>query len=201
MPDRNTGTGEKNIVDTLKTGMRHFKRRFWIIILAGVIYIAFFVLSLEITRMTEATIRIGLNYPSSSSGLNPNNTKFSVSEILDDDVLEAAIVKGGFSGVTAEELKGCLLVTPVDDGETISIDQYYISTEYNLEYAASWKTRSLDPEKVVNSVAECYYEKFIQMYSRKPTYWKWISVIRIILIISIWQTLLMQRLTVSRLMR
>lgn len=159
--------GKKNIVDTLKTGMRHFKRRFWIIILAGVIYIAFFVLSLEITRMTEATIRIGLNYPSSSSGLNPNNTKFSVSEILDDDVLEAAIVKGGFSGVTAEELKGCLLVTPVDDGETISIDQYYISTEYNLEYAASWKTRSLDPEKVVNSVAECYYEKFIQMYSRK----------------------------------
>ena len=27
----------KNIVDTLKTGMRHFTRRFWIVILAGVI--------------------------------------------------------------------------------------------------------------------------------------------------------------------
>lgn len=159
--------GKTNIIDTLKTGIRYFKHRFWVVILAGVLYVAFFVFSLEAARMTEASIRIGLNYPSSSSGLNPNQTKFSVSEILDDEVLEAAILKGGYTDLSVAELKGCLRVTPVDDGETISIDQYYISTEYNLEYAASWKTRRLDPETIVNLVADCYYEKFIQNYSRK----------------------------------
>lgn len=159
----------QNIMVTLEAGAANLKKRSWLVVLATLIYIVIFFLFIMVTKMTEATIRIGFNYPSASSGMNPNNTKFSVSQIIDDKVLEAAIIKGGFSDVTVDDLKACLKVTPVDAGETISAEQSYISAEYNLRYTASLKTIGLNPEAVVQQIANCFYEQFIDAYSRKAT--------------------------------
>lgn len=155
----------KNILDVIQKGLPRLKKRAGFIVLVILVYFSVFLGMKQIKNRTEGTAVLGFHYPEASRGLNPNMTRFNASEILSDDVLETAIRKGELS-VTPEELQRSLRVEPVKAGDYISVDKYYISTEYALKYEATADTIHLDPARVLDMVSHAYYEKFAGEYAR-----------------------------------
>lgn len=113
----------------------------------------------------QASAVIGLNYAEASFGQNSNGTRYNMSEIICDDVLERVIKKGGFEGVTASDLKSCLSVTPLTQGNSYSKENYHISTEFNITYQANKKTQKYSSDTVVqllcNSYRDYYFDKYV----------------------------------------
>ena len=108
---------------------------------------------------------ITLNYTEASKAQNSNGTRFDMAEIICSDVLNRAIEKGGFEGVSAKNLKKCLSVSPVVQGDSSSEDNYHISTEFVVKYTASTKTAKLNAENVVKLIGDAYKEFYIDKYA------------------------------------
>lgn len=157
-----------NILDRVKKGLPRLRKRGAVIILFVLLYFTGYLGMKQIKLYTEGAVVLGFHYPEASRGLNPNKTRFNASEILSDRVLETAVENGGFS-VTPEELRKSLRVEPVKAGDYISVDKYYISTEYALKYEATKDTLHLDPVLVVDMVSHAYYEIFIGEYARNTS--------------------------------
>ena len=49
---------------------------------------------------------VSFNYPAASQGLNPNGTKFTVSEMTGDEILGPVIERSGLVGISTEDLRG-----------------------------------------------------------------------------------------------
>lgn len=113
----------------------------------------------------QASAVIGLNYAEASLGQNSNGTRYNMSEIICDDVLERVIKKGGYEGFTADDLKSCLSVAPLTQGNSYSKENYHISTEFLVSYQANRKTQKYDSETLVqllcNSYRDYYFDKYV----------------------------------------
>lgn len=108
---------------------------------------------------------VTLNYGEASKGQNANGTRFNMSEIISDEVLERAIEKGALEGVTAKELEKCLEVYPVMQGSSEKKEDYHIATEFIISYKANKNTKHLDSKTVVQLVANAYKEFYIEHYT------------------------------------
>jgi hypothetical protein len=75
-----------------------------------------------------ASIKVSLNYAEASKGQNMNGTRYNMSEILCDDVLERTIKKGAFKNVTVDQLKETLVVYPTVSGSASDKTMYHVST-------------------------------------------------------------------------
>ncbi len=161
------GQRRENLLRQTKMGVRALKK--WIIpvFILAVLYGAAWLGVNQMQISMQASVIIGFNYPEASSGLNPNRTRFNISEILSDNILEKAITDGNLNNVSVDDLKQSLSVTPLQAGDSISTNQVYMSTEYQLTYEASKNTLQLDPGSVVDAVAEAYCQEFVSAYSRK----------------------------------
>lgn len=113
----------------------------------------------------QASAVIGLNYAEASLGQNSNGTRYNMAEIICDDVLERAIKKGGFEGVSASDLKSCLSVSPLTQGNSYSKEKYHVSTEFYISYQANKKTQKYSSDTVVqllcNSYRDYYFDKYV----------------------------------------
>lgn len=107
----------------------------------------------------NASVNIALTYPEASEGLNPNGSRYNVSDILGDEVLEAVISDGGL-GLSIEALKSALDVAPVS-----ATEDEMVSTQYVLSFEGNSDTGTLRGANVVGVVAEVYREWFIDKYS------------------------------------
>lgn len=134
---------------------------------ACVLYTACFAGISIVQQRLQNSITIGLNYEEASKGLTPNGTRFNSYDIVDDEVLNQAIEDGGLGNISVSELRSTLDVQPLQSEETLSEDQYYMSTEYVLSYEASLKTILLDGKNIVESVANAFYNSFVEEYTRK----------------------------------
>lgn len=161
------GQGKKNMLQLAKRRASGLKRKIALILVLSIAYAGIYLLTEQLRLSVQASAVISFNYQEASSGLTPNGTRFNASEILSDDVLSTAISNGNFNNVSVDDLRSRLEVVPVTAGETLSVDQSYISTEYQLIYYAGWNTRHLKPQDVVDMVAHAYYDDFINTYSRK----------------------------------
>ncbi len=109
---------------------------------------------------------VGLNYLESSSGLNPNKTKFTASELTDDAVMEKIIAQGGYD-VDAETLKSGFTVRPVRINDSVSLDKPYVATEYSVMFSAKNGLGSLMASEVMDYYKTALQEYFTEAYSRK----------------------------------
>ena len=141
------------------------KVRIWAL-LGGIVCAVALIYWSHAENQTSGTGIITLNYSEASKAQNANKTRFSMSEILSDEVLDRAIEKGGFTGVTREGLKKSLSVAPVVQGYSYDKDNYHISTEFRLSYNASKETKKLVPATVLQLTAESFKELFIQKYAK-----------------------------------
>ncbi|MBO4548044.1 MAG: hypothetical protein J5758_02410 [Abditibacteriota bacterium] len=141
------------------------KVRLWTL-LGGILCFVILFAASNVQNSVSGTGLITLNYSEASKAQNANKTRFSMTEILSDDVLDRTIEKGGFEGVTREGLKKALAVTPTVQGYSYEKESYHISTEFRLTYKANKETRGLEPATVIQLAADSFKEIFIEKYAR-----------------------------------
>lgn len=112
-----------------------------------------------------ASIKVSLNYAEASKGQNMNGTRYNMSEILCDDVLERTIKKGAFKNVTVDQLKETLVVYPTVSGSASDKTMYHVSTEFQIDYIPSKDTYRIDGEKFLPLLSDCYREFLIDSYA------------------------------------
>lgn len=126
---------------------------------------ALYTLQLFYVNSKQATAVVSLNYAEASLGQNVNGTRYNMYEIICDDVLERLIKKGGLEGVTVNDLKSCLSVAPLIQGNSYAKENYHISTEFVVYYNASGKTKKYPSDTVMqllcNSYRDYYFDKYV----------------------------------------
>ncbi len=136
----------------------------WILLLCFVISMIYGVFNhFELKKNVHAVV--ALNYSEASSALNSNGTRYNMSEIICDEVVERAINKGALKNVTVNQLKNCLSVYPSVQGGVNDKSEYHISTEFSVDYHASKYTDHLDAENVINLITSAYKEYYIEKYT------------------------------------
>lgn len=108
---------------------------------------------------------VSLNYSEASQAQNSNGTRYNMSEIICDEVVDKAIEIGAFEDVTVKQLKNCLSVYPYVQGDVNDKSNYHISTEFVVEYYASKHTQHLDAENVIKLITSAYKEYYIEKYT------------------------------------
>lgn len=116
------------------------------------------------TTLTASTI-ITLNYAEASKGQNANGTRYNMAEIICDDVLNRAIQKGALENVTIGQLRNCLKVEPVVQGNSDDESDYHIATEFVVTFEADKNTAHLDAENLVLLIANAYKDFYIDTYA------------------------------------
>lgn len=113
----------------------------------------------------SVTAVVSLNYSEASLAQNSNGTRYNMSEIICDEVIEKAIDKGALEDVTVKQLKDCLSVYPYVQGDVNDKSNYHISTEFVVEYHASKHTEHLSSENVITLIASAYKDYYIEKYT------------------------------------
>lgn len=108
---------------------------------------------------------VALNYSEASLAQNSNGTRYNMSEITCDEVVEKAIEMGAFENVSVKQLKKCLSVYPYVQGDVNDKSNYHISTEFVVEYNASKQTEHLNAENVIVLITSAYKEYYIEKYT------------------------------------
>lgn len=153
----------------------------WVPVLITLLFLGLlFAVKIEGRRL-NCSLLVALTYPEASEGLNPNGSRYNMSNILCDEVLERAIALGGFEDIGVEALKSALQVAPAsatgaggDDKEDDEEDGKsaiggLVSTQFYLSFSGNRKTGFLGGEEVVHAVAEAYRSWFIEQYSVNPS--------------------------------
>ncbi len=122
----------EKIMQALKqSASKFFRHRFKILSLALALLIGLCVLNYY-TNSTFSSAGMSLNYSEASEGLNPNSTRFNISELVSENVMSRVVEAAGISNdVTWDELADCVSVKYVDKG---SSSNGYISTSYKISY-------------------------------------------------------------------
>ena len=113
----------------------------------------------------SVTAVVSLNYSEASLAQNSNGTRYNMSEIICDKVVEKAIEMGALENVTVKELRNCLSVYPYVQGDVNDKANYHISTEFVVEYHASKHTEHLEAENVIMLITSAYKEFYIEKYT------------------------------------
>lgn len=119
----------------------------------------------HLNEKKSARAVITLNYSEASKAQNSNGTRYNMAEIICDEVIQKAIKNGAFEDVTVNDLKRCLSVAPLVQGDVRDKSSYHISTEFVVYYYASRNTRHLDADNVIKMVACAYKEYYIEKYT------------------------------------
>ncbi len=136
----------------------------WTLIFVFVLTCVFAVLNHVKSKQFVSAV-VALNYSEASQAQNSNGTRYNMSEIICDEVVERAIEKGAFEDVTVKQLKNCLVVYPYIQGDVNDEANYHISTEFVVEYHASKYTEHLDAENVLSLIAVAYKDYYIEKYT------------------------------------
>ena len=140
----------------------------WILLLCFVVSMVFGIFNHFVMKRSVYAV-VSLNYSEASQALNSNGTRYNMSEIISDEVIERAIEKGALEDVTVKALRECLSVYPCVQGGVENEAQYHISTEFAVEYKASKDTDHLDPENVIQLITLAYKEYYIEQYTENFT--------------------------------
>lgn len=149
-----------------------FKRRvvkkqkfpMWTLLLT-ILFCLIFAVAYHVKSSKTASAVITLNYAEASGGQNANGTRYNMAEIICDEVLSRTIQKGALEDVTVKELRDCLSVEPVVQGDSYNESGYHIATEIKVTFQADRNTAHLDAANLVLLIANAYREFYIDTYA------------------------------------
>ena len=134
-------------------------------ILLTIAYAVTFVGGLLLVKVPVVNSIISLNYEEASKGENMNGSRYNMSEMISEDVIKRALKKGAIENVSVDDMKKNLSVYPRVQGSATEQTDYHISTEFNLTYYASPKTRHVDAKKFTQLLIDSYREYLIDNYA------------------------------------
>lgn len=121
-------------------------------------------------KTRTAKMLVALNYEEATRGLYPNNTRFNISLIKSEDVLDRAIAKAGLEGqITALDMADHITALASNvNGMQLPSDttSYKIATTYTITYE---KNDELGPrisaKDMLGLIVEAYKEVFYETYT------------------------------------
>ena len=121
-------------------------------------------------KARTAKMLVALNYEEATKGLYPNNTRFNISLIKSEDVLDRAIAKAGLEGqITALDMADHITALASNvNGMHLPSDttSYKIATTYTITYE---KNDELGPrisaKDMLGLIVEAYKEVFYETYT------------------------------------
>ncbi len=146
------------------------------------VFVLLLVVAMIGDQWQNASLTIALTYPEASAGLNPDGSRYNMSNILSDEVLEDAISFSGFENLAMEDLKSALNVTPANNangsvslvsdspdesetkGTTTKISNR-VTSQFTLEFHGNGKTGFLRGSEILSAVATAYKSRFVSQYS------------------------------------
>lgn len=129
------------LMNALKPG--RVVKKGWIVVFT-LLFLFFSTIVAAESNQHSASLNIALTYKEASNGLNPNGSRYNMSDILSDEVLENAISYGGFSGITVAELENALDIEPAGSDKDLN---ELVSTQFILKFKNNKNVGNLSGKK------------------------------------------------------
>ncbi|MCD8390844.1 MAG: hypothetical protein LUD03_03260, partial [Firmicutes bacterium] len=154
------------------------KREYLVLILVtALVFAVFSEVKYYFVDTKMQSLSLTLNYPNSEKGLNPDGSRFNMSEIKSDYILDEVIERMGYD-MTAQYLQSRLFIgakipqtaidttiSSIQSGETYT----YLPTTFSIYYSQKNKIAPSDAAKLLTVLAEVYEEHFNECYTEKNT--------------------------------
>lgn len=137
----------------------------------GVVCTLVFMLALTTAKSVSASTTMSLNYEESVTGKTPNGARFSESEFLTQEYLEAILQATGLQDdLTTTDLADCISITPTTGKIVTKEDDYYISSSYYLSVDLPWTIwGKITAKDFLNEICRVYLKRFTADYRVNAT--------------------------------
>lgn len=170
----------ERILQALKLSLSKIYR-FRFRVLAAALALALLLCVLHyITNSNESYATMSLNYSEASSGLNPNSTRFNISELISKNVMEKVVQTAGLENeITWEELSRCISASAADSS---SKSDNYISTSYTISYnQKSIKDKSNylpNADDMLKLICTTYKRYFLENYGDNKSILSYVPLVK-----------------------
>lgn len=119
---------------------------------------------------SEAGVVLSLNYEQSTKGQNPNDTRFSISEIRSEPVVTKAIEYAGMEGIIDPALLTECISVSTYTNRGYNYEESYIATSFyislNGEYwELAGRNRNCPPSQMIKLLIQAYKDVFFEKYT------------------------------------
>ena len=154
-------------IEQLTSGLARHKFLYTLLIIIVMLATSYVVYQ---EKSQTATAFIALNYEEATKGLYPNQTRFNISLLKSDEVLERAIEKAGLTGqITAQDMADNITAWAASvDGMQLpsGTTSYKIATTYTITYTRNKELgKRISTQDMLSLIVESYKEIFYEKYT------------------------------------
>ena len=137
----------------------------------GVVCTLVFMCVLTTVKSFSATTTMSLNYEESVTGKTPNGARFSESEFLTQEYLEAILQATGLQDdLTTSELADCISISPTNSKLVTGENDYYISSSYHIDLELPWSLwGKITAQDLLDQICRVYLKRFTADYRINAT--------------------------------
>ena len=137
----------------------------------GVVCTLVFMFVLTTVKSFGASTTMSLNYEESVTGKTPNGARFSESEFLTQEYLEAILQATGLQDdLTTADLADCISISPTTSRIVTKEDDYYISSSYYLTVKLPWTLwGKITVQDFLDEICRVYLKRFTADYRVNAT--------------------------------
>lgn len=137
----------------------------------GVVCTLIFMCVLTTVKSFSATTTMSLNYEESVTGKTPNGARFSESEFLTQEYLEAILQATGLQDdLTTSELADCISISPTNSKLVTGENDYYISSSYHIDLELPWSLwGKITAQDLLDQICRVYLKRFTADYRINAT--------------------------------
>lgn len=137
----------------------------------GVVCTLGFMFVLTTVKSFGASTTMSLNYEESVTGKTPNGARFSESEFLTQEYLEAILQATGLQDdLTTADLADCISISPTTSRIVTKEDDYYISSSYYLSVKLPWTLwGKITVQDFLDEICRVYLKRFTADYRVNAT--------------------------------
>ena len=137
----------------------------------GVVCTLMFMCVLTTVKSFSATTTMSLNYEESVTGKTPNGARFSESEFLTQEYLEAILQATGLQDdLTTSELADCISISPTNSKLVTGENDYYISSSYHIDLELPWSLwGKITAQDLLDQICRVYLKRFTADYRINAT--------------------------------
>ena len=166
-------TSFQRFLDTLSIRLlcEVFLRQVRRLFVVGVVCTLMFMCVLTTVKSFSATTTMSLNYEESVTGKTPNGARFSESEFLTQEYLEAILQATGLQDdLTTSELADCISISPTNSKLVTEEDDYYISSSYHIDLKLPWSLwGKITAQDLLDQICRVYLKRFTADYRINAT--------------------------------
>lgn len=166
-------TSFQRFLDTLSIRLlcEVFLRQVRRLFVVGVMCTLTFMCVLTTVKSFSATTTMSLNYEESVTGKTPNGARFSESEFLTQEYLEAILQATGLQDdLTTSELADCISISPTNSKLVTEENDYYISSSYRIDLKLPWSLwGKITAQDFLDQICRVYLKRFTADYRINAT--------------------------------